>query len=186
MTFEDTRTILTILKTEYPQSFRGMSKEDGRARLNLWAELFADDDVRLVGAAVKAIIVAGNREFAPNIGQIKEQMRKLTAKDEKTEAEAWTRIHKAISNSAYEADAEFRRLPPILQKLVGSASQLHDWATMDSDELNTVVASNVQRAYRTMQQRETETAKLPSDIKAFIAGYAQHFALAEATEAANG
>ena len=78
MTFEETRGILKIVKAEYPQSFRGISREDAEAKLNLWAEMFANDDVGLVGAAVKQIIVAGNREFAPNIGQIKDQMAKLT------------------------------------------------------------------------------------------------------------
>lgn len=183
VTFDDVRTILTVLKTEYPQSFRGMSREDATARLNLWAEMFADDDAGLVGAAVKSIIVAGNREFAPNIGQIKEQMRKLTEKHgDKSEAEAWARIRKAIRNSGYESREEFDRLPPILQRLVGSPSQLREWAMMDSDELNTVVASNVQRAYRTMQQREIETAKLPKEVKAYIAGYAQKLALSDGKE----
>lgn len=80
MTFEETRSILKIVKAEYPQSFRGITREDAEAKLNLWAEMFADDDVGLVGAAVKQIIVAGNREFAPNVGQIKEQMAKLIEK----------------------------------------------------------------------------------------------------------
>lgn len=177
MTLDETREILSIIKAEWPQSFRGMSKRDGEARLNLWATMFADEDVRLVGAAVKALIVAGDREFAPGVGQVKEQMRKLTAPDEHTDAEAWERIRKAISNSKYESGKEFKRLPPILQKLVGSPAQLYDWALMDSDELHTVVASNIQRAYRTMKQRENETAKLPGDVQAFIAEYSARFAL---------
>ena len=178
MTREQTQTILRIIRAEWPASFRNMTRQDAEDRLALWSELFADDDAALVGAAVKAIIVAGNREFAPQIGTIKEQMRALTApEDEKTEAEAWARIHKAIRNSAYEADAEFRRLPPILQKLVGSPSQLREWALMDSDTVGSVVASNVQRAYRTMRQREIEAAKLPADVRAYLSGVAERFAL---------
>ena len=169
MTFDETRAILKIVKAEWPQSFSGMTRDDAEARLNLWAEMFSCDDARLVGAAVKAIIVAGNREFAPNVGTIKEQMRKMTDAGDKTEAEAWARIRKAIRNSGYEAREEFDQLPAILKKLVGSPSQLHEWSMMDSEELNTVVASNVQRAYRTMKQRENEAMKLPPDVKDFIA-----------------
>lgn len=173
MTLQETADILSICKAEWPQSFCKMSKKDGEAKLNLWASMFVDDDVRLVGAAVKALIVAGDREFAPRVGQIKEQMRKLTAGNgEKTEAEAWARIRKAIRNSAYDSEAEYKRLPGILKKLVGDPSQLREWAVMDSEELNTVVASNVQRAYRTMKQREDETAKLPADVKAIVADFA--------------
>lgn len=178
MNLQETAEILAICKAEWPQSFAKMSAKDGEARLNLWATMFADDDVRLVGAAVKALIVAGDREFAPGVGQVKEQMRKLTAgRGEMSEAEAWAKIHRAISNGLYGAKEEFDRLPPLCQKLVGAPSQLRDWAALDSDELNTVVASNIQRAYRTMQQRENETAKLPGDVLAFIAEYSAGFAI---------
>lgn len=177
MTFDETVEILRIVKAEWSHSFRGMSKADAEARLNLWADMFANDDVRLVGAAVKSLIAAGGLEHAPNVGQIKEQMRKLTSKDEHTEAEAWARVRKAIRNSAYDYAEEFRRLPPILQKLVGSPSQLHEWAVMDSDELNTVVRAYVERGYRTMKQRENEQAKLPADVAAAISGLASRYAL---------
>jgi len=168
--------ILKVLKTEYRHSFKDMSTAEMADMLNLWAEMFADDDARLVGAAVKAIIVAGDREHAPNIGTIKEQLRKLTATDEMDEAEAWGRIRKAISNGIYGSKEEFEKLPPVLQKLVGSPSQLRDWAMIDTDELQTVVASNVQRAFRTVQAREREAAKLPADVKKTVEALTQHFA----------
>ena len=77
MTFEETRAILKIVKAEYPQSFRGLSKDDAQAKLDLWAEMFAEDDAGIVGAAVKQIIASGEREFAPSVGQIKERMRTI-------------------------------------------------------------------------------------------------------------
>ena len=177
MTFDETIDLLRICKAEWPQSFRGMSKQDAEARLHLWAQMFADDDAGLVGAALKSLIVAGNREFAPGVGQIKEQMRKLTAPDELDEAEAWGKIRTAVGNGLYGSVEEFDRLPPICQKLVGSPSQLREWAMVDSDELQTVVASNVQRAYRTMRQREQERAKLPAEVRAVIGDLAQRLAL---------
>ena len=92
MTFEQTRAVLKIVKAEWPQSFRNMSREEGEARLDLWAETFRGDDVGLVKAAVEAIIETGEREFAPNAGQIKAQMRKLTGKHGRRGAgEAWQR-----------------------------------------------------------------------------------------------
>lgn len=177
MNLQETAQILRICKAEWPQSFARMSTQDGKARLQLWATMFADDDVRLVGAAVKTLIAAGDREFAPGVGQIKEQMRKLVANGEKTEAEAWARILKAIRNSGYDSARQFERLPPILQKIVGSPSQLREWSMMDSETLHSVVASNVQRAYRTMQQRENEAKKIPSDVAKCIAEFSQKFAL---------
>lgn len=182
MTREETQTVLRIVRAEWPASFRNMSRQDAEDKLNLWAELFADDDAKLVAAALKAIIVAENREFAPQIGTIKEQMRKLTAPDEMSEAEAWARIRKAIRNADYEPVKEYKKLPEVLKKLVGSPSQLHEWAMMDSETLNSVVASNVQRAYRTVQARESERAKLPESVKTAIAEMAQRFAMPEAKQ----
>lgn len=174
MTREQTLEIMAVLRGAYPAFYRDMAKKEALDVLNLWASMFADDDAALVGAAVKALISTDIKGFPPHIGAVKEQMRKLSAPiGEKTEAEAWARIHKAIRNSAYDSEKEFRRLPTILQKLVGSASQLHEWAMMDSEELNTVVASNVQRAYRAVKAREDEHAKLPQEVRALIAGYTE-------------
>lgn len=177
MTREQTLGIMAVLRGAYPSFYRDMPKQEALDVVNLWAEMFADDDPALVAAAVKALIASDTKGFPPHIGAVKEQMRKLTAPGEMSEAEAWTKIKRAISNGLYGSREEFDRLPPLCQKLVGSPSQLRDWAALDSDELNTVVASNVQRAFRTMQQRENETAKLPGDVRDFIAEYSARFAL---------
>lgn len=175
MTRKETGTVMDILTAAYPRFYaQGI---DMAGQINLWATMFADDDLPLVLAAVKALIASDTKGFPPHIGAVKEQMRKLTMPDEMGEAEAWSKIKRAISNGLYGAKEEFDRLPPLCQKLVGSPSQLRDWAALDSDELNTVVASNVQRAYRAMQQRERETAKLPADVRAVIAEYSARTAL---------
>lgn len=175
MTRKETGTVMDILTAAYPRFYaQGI---DMAGQINIWATMFADDDLPLVLAAVKTLIASDTKGFPPHIGAVKEQMRKLTAHDEMGEAEAWAKIKRAISNGLYGSREEFDRLPPLCQKLVGSPSQLRDWAALDSDELNTVVASNVQRAFRTMQQRENETAKLPGDVRAFIAEYSARFAL---------
>lgn len=167
MTELDAKQVLQICKINWPQSFQKLNAEEMRAMLDLWTEMFKDDSATLVKAAVKTIIAAGNREFAPNVGAIKEQMRKLTAgAEEMTEAEAWAKIRKAISNGYYGAEQEFEKLPPLCRTVVGSPQQLREWSTMDSETVHSVVSSNVQRAYKTIQQRERESAKVPEDIKA--------------------
>ncbi len=54
MTYEETRSILTVLKINYPQSFRNWEREQGEAFLNLWSEAFKDDPVQMVAMAVIA------------------------------------------------------------------------------------------------------------------------------------
>ena len=86
-----------------------------------------------------------------------------------TEYEAWNTVKKAIGNGYYGCVEEFGKLPEILRRLVGSPNQLRDWATMESEALNTVVASNFMRSYRVRAEREREYLLLPSDVKAFMA-----------------
>lgn len=168
MTREDTIGILSILRGAYPNFYRGITKAEANDTINLWASLFVDDQVQVVTAAVKSFIVSDTKGFPPVPGQVKEYIRKLTMPEEMGEAEAWALIAKAIRNSGYESEKEFKALPEDLQRIVGSPSQLRDWSMMDSDTVHSVVASNVQRAYRVRQQAKKERAALPKEVLAMI------------------
>ena len=75
MTVQETRDILTVLKTNYPNSFKNMSREQSYSYLDLWATAFANDNKQDVINAVKEIIYTDTREFAPNIAQVKARMK---------------------------------------------------------------------------------------------------------------
>lgn len=167
----DVIQIMAVLRGAYPHFYRDISRKEAEDTVNLWQAMFSDDDPRIVGAAVKAIIVSDAREFPPNIGIVKEKMRELTSEKEMTEAEAWALVAKAVKNGLYDSGKEFERLPADCKKLVGSPSQLREWAMMDSEALHSVVASNFQRSYRVIQKRNREEAKLPSDVKAALTAH---------------
>lgn len=173
MTLQETALIMDILTAAYPHFYGGKNAPDEKKTLSLWASVFADDDVKLVAAAVKAIVVADTREFPPTIAAVKEKMRQLVQPERMTEAEAWALIAKATRNGLYGSEEEFKKLPAPLKKLVGSSEQLRSWAMMDSDTLHSVVASNFQRAYKVLEKREQEEAKLPKDVMMLVSGMAQ-------------
>lgn len=176
---EDTKKILKVIKTEWPHSFSNMSREEMQDMLVLWSEMFQDDDPCLVGTAVKAIVVGGNRAFAPNIGAIKEEMRKLLPSDPDSlpTGEAWALVSKAAANGAYGAEEEFSRLPPLIRKAVGSPGQLKAWAAMDSETFHSDAASLFRRNYDAMRQSAEEAAKLPADIRQMIGAFADSHTL---------
>lgn len=167
MKYEEVKEILTVLRINYPQSFRGWSKEQGEAFLNLWAEAFKDDPVQFVAAAVKAIIYTDTREFAPNIGQVKSKMFDLTHPDEMTPQEAWSLVRKACS--IYHAAEKIKALPEVLQKMV-TPQELTAWAKMDEHELDTVIASNWQRSYKTRLASVRQIEMLPDALRLAIQG----------------
>ena len=164
----ETTSILAVLKAAYPKFYQGLSLEEANSIVNLWAEMFADDPAEIVATAVKAMIASRNSNFPPNIGEVKEQIRKLTTPDSMTEQEAWSKIYKAIVNTGYDSKAEFDKLPKSLQRLVGSPQQLFEWSMMDVTTVQSVVASNVMRSFRAIQAQEQEQAKLPQSVKRFL------------------
>lgn len=161
----ETLTIMKVLQAAYPNFYKGMTKDSADGIVDLWATMFLDDPVEVVAVAVKSYIASDTKGFPPHIGAIKEAIGKLKAPKETTEQEAWNMIKSATRNSLYGSKEEFDKLPPVVQKLVGSPSQLREWAMMDSETLNSVVASNFMRSYKVMQAREKERLALPSDVR---------------------
>ena len=168
MTREETSKILTVLRINYPQSFRGWASEQGEAFLNLWSEAFKDDPAEIVTAAVKAIIYGSTREFAPNIGQVKDKIMQITNPVTIDADQAWAMVFKALSDSYYHAQREFDKLPLEVQAGVGSPNQLREWSNMDIPTLESVIASNFKRGYRTRVSERRDFEKLPSQVKAMV------------------
>lgn len=172
MTREDTVRLLSTLKASYPHSFKDVTKIDAEAMIEVWSRLFAGDPKEEVFAAVDALLSSRTVGYSPTIGEVKEQMQKLKHHDELDELAAWALVSKACRNGLYGYREEFAKLPPEVQKAVGAPEQLRAWAMMDTDSVESVVASNFQRNYRTTQARQKELEKLPENVRNMISGIA--------------
>lgn len=75
MTQKEATQILAILKAAYPNSYRGMSKEEAIGTVNVWATQFVDMPVSVVMIAVNKLI--STNTFPPSIGEVKEKIRSL-------------------------------------------------------------------------------------------------------------
>ncbi len=175
MTRQEALAVLAILKTAYPTFYKNYSKEDVNAAIDLWATMFAEEHPEIVVEAVKALICT--HKYPPTIADIKEKIATITRPEQKTEMEAWQQVKAAISY--YNAAENFERLPPILQKVVGSPNTLREWALMDGEVVNSVIQSNFMRSYKVKVVQQKEYAMLPSSTKQFIAGLAQKYSLTE-------
>lgn len=169
MTRNEILGIMSVLKAAYPNFYRGMSRKDAEDAVNLWCDMFADDQPEIVAAAVKALISTDEKGYPPHIGAVKAKIRQLTTPDVSTEAEAWGKVLKAISRGIYNAKENFEKLPEEIQRIVGSPNQLREWAMMDSDTVQSVVASNFQRSYRARMKQKAEFDALPTDVKQLVA-----------------
>lgn len=75
MTQKEATQILAILKAAYPNSYRGMTKEEAVGTVNVWATQFINIPVSVVMIAVNKLI--STNTFPPSIGEVKEKIRGL-------------------------------------------------------------------------------------------------------------
>lgn len=175
----ETLKIMAVLCAAYPQFYAKQTDEDLANVVNLWLDLFEDEPYPLVAAATKALIKTRTSTFPPVVGEVAEKVRQISTPEEMTEAEAWALVSTAVRNGTYGAEKEFNALPPTLQRLVGSPRQLKEWAAMDEDVVQSVVASNFQRSYRARAKSEREYEALPSSVKSYIAAIADGMRMPE-------
>lgn len=177
MTIEQTATIMDILEVAYPRFYINQNENDKYKASALWAEMFINDDIAIVAGAVKSFIATDTKGFPPHIGAIKEAIYKITAPKEMSELEAWVMVRKALGNGSYNAQIEFDYLPSILKRVVGSPATLREWAAMEADVVDSVVASNFQRSYKAIAKTEKEYALIPQDVKNIVNQFAEKFSI---------
>ncbi len=153
MTRKETGAVMDILRVAYPQFYRGVDSRDIALTVQLWAEMFAQDDVKTVLAAVKRLIALDTRGFPPAIGAVKEQVWRLQHPQELDAAGAWALAAKAVNSPDYEA--AFAALPEEVRQVVGSPAQLAQWGRMEESAFQSVAAS---KNYRERMNRRKEKA----------------------------
>lgn len=165
MTRKETGAVMDVLRVAYPQFYRGTQGREAALAVELWAELFAQEDLKTVLAAVKRLIALDTRGFPPAIGAVKEQIWRLQHPQELDAAGAWALVAKAVNSSNYEAS--FAALPDEVRRAVGSPAQLAQWGRMEESAFQSVAASNFQKNYRertTIRHQQQMTAGLPSGL----------------------
>lgn len=177
MNSSETKMVLATLKVAYPSFYRDMNREELTAAVNLWQRIFAEDDYNLVSAAVLALISSRVEGYPPTPGAVKEKIYMLQEPNQLNEEEAWSLVSKALRNGYYGAEKEFKKLPPEVQAAVGRPEQLREWALMDVETVQSVVASNFMRTFRTTEKRRKDMAMLPQDVRNLIAPMAEKMSL---------
>lgn len=149
---------------EYYKNF--YSGGDKQRILNAWYPMFKDDEAGEVNRAVIAYICT--EKFAPTVAGLKTIMAENRMAGQKTEAEAWQIVRDAVdySSNREEAKKQYDKMPPLVKRLVGGASQLVTWRRINEDTFEGVIASNFQRSYRELARREATYYAIPGQLQA--------------------
>lgn len=164
MTREETQDLLLSIQSLYPN----WDPENKTATINAWHWALEEYPAKAVKAALQIYVKTNNTGFAPSVSQIINGIYKPMEQEAMSEAEAWNLVKKAIQDGNYHAEERFNELPLLVQKAVGSPNMIRQWAGTDSDEVNTVIMSNFQRAYKTIVHREHENARINPVISGMI------------------
>lgn len=171
MTRKETISVLKILKVSYPAFYSKFSTSDMTAILDLWTEMFADDDIRVVKVALFKLLET-HKGYPPDIAALKEKIREVVvaATGEPTDEELWQMLRRAASNGYYGAREEFDKLPRVVQRYLGSPSTLRDLSQIDERTLDTVTHGQFLKQIISLRERQEFADSLPEPVKAMVCG----------------
>lgn len=169
MTREETVKIIRIICGSFPN----FKPSDLSETVDIWNMMLDEYTYNQIAGALKSYILADSTGFAPSIGQLIAKVKTFEEPAQLNESEAWGLVSKAIRNGYYGAVEEFSKLPPLVQKSVGTPDNLRNWSQTNLESVETVIQSNFLRAYRAEAQRAAEISKMPSDIKTMIENTSQ-------------
>ena len=164
MTRDETVKIIRIMCDCYPNYKPSNLSET----VDVWNMMLEEYSYSQISTALKTYVHSDTSGFAPSIGQLINKLHEVQAPQELNEMEAWLLVGKALRNGTYGAVEEFNKLPPLVQKAVGSPDNLRNWAQTDSESIENVVQSNFMRTYRIVVNRAKEYQKMPKDIQTLI------------------
>jgi hypothetical protein len=167
MTRIETAAVLAVIKTAYPRYYDNKTKKELEETISLWQTMLEEYPAAVVTGAVKALIAVN--KFPPAIAEVIEMIGTLTKPGELGEIEAWGLVKNAIRNSTYHSIEEFEKLPVAIQTTLGSPSVLKEWAMSEDGSVETVVASNFMRSYRSKVDNRKTIEAVPAGVKALIA-----------------
>lgn len=141
---------LSILKGAYPIWFERLGNQTAVAMLNTWNAVLARYTADEVESAIYALIPVWPEP--PTLQQVLAQIRESRAQEHELDAyQAWDKVRRAAQNGIYESKKEFDRLPALVQKAVGSAAAIHQWA-LDSP-------ASFERQFKSFERRYTALLK---------------------------
>jgi len=165
MTREQTVDLVRSILGMYPN----WKPDNLTETVNAWHWALEEYPATAIKAALQIYVKTNNSGFAPAASQLIGAMNNVKHNQEITEGEAWMLVKKAISDSYYHAEERFSELPETVQKAVGSPSMLRQWGQCDTEDVNTVIMSNFQRAYKAELSKKEFNDNIPAEVKKLIA-----------------
>ncbi len=179
MNREEAIKILTILKANYQNLYKNISKKEAEDIIKLYQTMFEGCDYKLVNLAVVELI--NTFQYPPTIADIKNKMYDLCNEDE-SPTELWNKLLKAIRNGTYGYLTEFEKLPDEVKEFVREPRQLQELAQMPSETINSVVKGQFLKQIENIKQRTKEKNMMCPETKRLLGQFLQGRMIEEVIE----
>ena len=155
MTREDIKRLLGMMTITYPN----FKLTDPALAVDTWTMLLGDDDAQNIFDAFSVYAKTDTSGFAPTPGKLHMMVAKRTDPG-MTDGEIISLLTFASRNATYGFEEEYKKLPPLLQKAVGSPTTIRGWGTLEQDQL-TFAFNTIIKAYKDLQcQQIQEQARI--------------------------
>lgn len=167
LSYVETKKLIKLIKTFYPERYKNYTESDYQDLLDTLQIVFADYTVEQISTAIYIFVRQDTKGFAPSVGQLIEIITKVsTPKSNNLSVdEAWSKVVKAVQNSAYNSIQEFEALPEACKRVVVSANNLRIWGDLSVDEFQTVIKSHFYRSYQADAVKQKEELKIPATVR---------------------
>lgn len=168
MTRVETSRFLKCISAVYPNFDRD---RDPTLLIGIWQRVFADTPAALVEQAFYAFIATDAKGYPPTPGALNAIIHRAEQDEGLTEDKAWALVAKAASRGSYYSGTEFAKLPPEVQRIVGSPGQLYEWSQMNQRDFYAVVETGFKRSWRARYEHEWEKKYfLPAKSREMLPG----------------
>ena len=167
MTKNEAGVIVKMICAIYPNEYAKLTPEAMAMVVDMWAATCEAYTGEQMSAALQQYMARDLTGYGPKPGQLIQYIVAPLDEHDLNESEAWNLIARAVSNGIYGAVEEFNRLPPLVQRAIGSSYIIHEMAQR---EVTSVDESNFKRAYRTLLERERTKRRLPPSTRRLLEG----------------
>lgn len=169
MTDKETLSIINVLMSYYPDTFKNLSDEQTKTFIKIWKESFADSKYAEVQAAVMDFIQNSTDSFMPKVGQIKQIINNYRFANVPNEMEAFEILLKARqAYSIYNPNnvEPYETLPDAIKRAVGGFKGFVSIGKLNVESSQYgVEKSNFMRVYKTELERAKQDANRPNWLK---------------------
>jgi len=176
MSKEEIIKLLMLLQTAYPRFYANQTKEDLAGAVDLWHDMFKNENVDVVFMATRELL--GTLKYPPTIADVKEKMYSLTT-NEVDNMTLWNELDKAARNCLYNTQTIFDNLSPLVKKFVGSPAQLRELALTDPDVFATVTKGQFLKQMDILKKREKEAKMMLPESRQLLENLTESFKLLE-------